>query len=108
VTPTIGGFRFGALYALGGVSGDVSRNQVISAGMHYGYGAFATGAGYMNARNPNISFFGTSSQATLTAATTNATSPAFSGFLLLQHRSAASCSWDRSLSFVLQRLRRGH
>ncbi|MFL9964888.1 porin [Paraburkholderia sediminicola] len=81
VTPTIGGFRFGALYGLGGVSGDASRNQVISAGMHYVYGAFAAGAGYVNARNPNISFFGTSSQTTLTAATTNATSPAFSGFL---------------------------
>ncbi|HTH62631.1 MAG TPA: porin [Paraburkholderia sp.] len=81
VSPTTNGLRVGAMYALGGVSGDFTRDQVVSAGAHYAYGSFAMGVAYLNARNPNISFFGTSSTTAATAASTNVTSPAYSGFL---------------------------
>jgi predicted porin len=81
VTSVFPGFTVGTLYAPGGVSGDATRNQIYSAGMHYAYGPFAMGIGYLNARNPNVSFFGSSTSGTATATSANAASPAFSGFL---------------------------
>lgn len=80
-SPTFNGFTVGGVYSLGGVSGDVSRNQIYSLGASYSYGPFALAAAYMNARNPNVSYFGNSSQTTLTAATANTSSPVYSGFL---------------------------
>lgn len=75
------GFSAEGVYGLGGVAGDVSRNQAWSFGAGYSAGPFAIDAAYLNVRNPNLSSFGNSSQTPLTAATANATSPVFSGYL---------------------------
>ncbi|MFL9872920.1 porin [Paraburkholderia megapolitana] len=58
VTPTLGGIRFSALYSFGGLPGSMGRNQVWSLGMSYESGNFGFGAGYLNARDPNVSFYG--------------------------------------------------
>ncbi|GJH29353.1 porin [Caballeronia novacaledonica] len=55
---TIGGFTFGGLYSFGGQAGDFTRNQVFSVGAAYNNGPLALGVGYLNVRNPNVSFFG--------------------------------------------------
>lgn len=81
VSPKFNGLSFGGMYSLGGVSGDVTRNQVMSFGLHYAYGPFAVGAAYLNARDPNVSFFGNASQTALTASTTNFSTPIYGGFL---------------------------
>jgi predicted porin len=83
-----GGFKFGGMYSLGGVAGDVSRNQVWSLGAGFSANQFAFGISFVNARSPNLSYFGTTG--TAGGATTNnlgATSltgvqgnPVFSGY----------------------------
>ncbi|RKF33372.1 porin [Paraburkholderia fungorum] len=65
-----GGFNFGGLYSLGGVPGSVGRNQIWSLGAGYTAGSLALGVGYLNARNPNFSYFGTNPSAG-TALTSN-------------------------------------
>ncbi|OLL31234.1 porin [Burkholderia sp. SRS-W-2-2016] len=65
------GFRFSGVYSFGGVPGSVGRNQVWSAGVGYHTGSFALGAAYLNARNPNLSFYGTNPNAGTTAASNN-------------------------------------
>jgi predicted porin len=80
-SPSFGGFKFGALYSLGGVAGATGRNQIYSAGAHYAFGPFSAAVAYMNARNPNVSFFGNSSTSTVTAAATNFSTPIYSGYL---------------------------
>ena len=52
------GFTFGGLYSLGGVSGNFSRNQIYSVGAGYANGPLTLGAGYLNVKNPNTSFYG--------------------------------------------------
>ncbi|RQV70285.1 porin [Burkholderia cenocepacia] len=52
------GFSAGALYSFGGVPGQFSQNQIWSFGGSYTAGGFALGAGYLNARDPNVSFYG--------------------------------------------------
>lgn len=64
------GFSFGGLYSLGGVAGSVGRNQVFSLGLSYKQGPISFGAAYLNARDPNYSFFGTNPSAG-TASTSN-------------------------------------
>jgi predicted porin len=78
---TYHGFSVEGVYGLGGVAGDVSRNQAWSLGAGFSSGPLALGVAYLDVRNPNLSFFGNSSQTPLTAATANATSPVFSGYL---------------------------
>ncbi|MBB5415811.1 porin [Paraburkholderia atlantica] len=53
-----GGLRFGGVYALGGVAGNVTRNQIWSLGAGYSNGPLTLGIGYLNVRNPNTSFYG--------------------------------------------------
>ncbi|RAR62669.1 putative porin [Paraburkholderia unamae] len=65
------GFRFGGLYSFGGVPGSVGHNQVWSAGASYRNGSLALAAAYLNARNPNLSFYGTNPNAGTTAASNN-------------------------------------
>jgi predicted porin len=65
------GLHFGGLYSFGGVPGSVGHNQVWSAGAGYQNGGFSLGAGYLNARNPNLSFYGTNPNAGTTAASNN-------------------------------------
>jgi predicted porin len=75
------GFSFGGMYSLGGVAGDVTRNQTWSVGAGYTNGPLALGVGYMNVRNPNVSFFGNATTGTPSASTANTTYPVYSGFL---------------------------
>ncbi|MBN3754754.1 porin [Paraburkholderia sp. Tr-20389] len=75
------GFSFGAMYSLGGVAGDVTRNQAWSVGAGYTNGPLALGVGYMNVRNPNVSFFGNATTGTPSASTSNVTYPIYSGFM---------------------------
>ncbi|CAG9263032.1 porin [Paraburkholderia caribensis] len=74
------GFKFSAVYSLGGVAGDVSRNQVYSFGLGYQGGPLVAGVAYLNVRNPNVSFFGNSTSGTASPATANIASPIYSGF----------------------------
>jgi predicted porin len=55
---TIAGFTFGGAYSLSGVAGNVSRNQIWSLGANYANGPLLAGVGYLNVRNPNVSFYG--------------------------------------------------
>lgn len=57
------GFSFGGMYSFGGIPGSVGRNQVWSAGLGYSIGQMTLGAAYLNARNPNQSFYGTNPNA---------------------------------------------
>ncbi|MFM0305994.1 porin [Paraburkholderia sediminicola] len=73
------GLVFGGMYSLGGVAGDVSRNQLYALGATYANGPLSLGAGYLYARDPNQSYFGTNPNASAT--NNNMTgSPVFSGF----------------------------
>ncbi|MEN2474802.1 porin [Burkholderia sp. GS2Y] len=54
----VGGVTIGAMYSLGGVAGDVTRNQLFGGGASYAFGSLYVGIGYMNARDPNVSVYG--------------------------------------------------
>ncbi|WP_321939083.1 porin [Paraburkholderia sp. J8-2] len=62
-----GGFTFGGLYSLGGVAGDFTRNQIWSLGANYTRGPLVLGVSYLNARDPNYSYFGNNSTSSTTA-----------------------------------------
>jgi predicted porin len=63
-----GGFSAEALYSFGGVAGSETQNQIWALGAGYTGGSFAFGAGYLNARDPNVSFYGnTPNKGTATA-----------------------------------------
>lgn len=66
------GLRFGGVYSLGGVPGSVGRNQVWSLGASYRNGPLGLGVAYLNARDPNFSFFGSNPNAGTTATSNNA------------------------------------
>ncbi|WP_175853550.1 porin [Burkholderia anthina] len=88
-SPSIGGFRASALYSFGGVAGNQTQNQIWSLGASFSGGAFSMGAGYLNARNPNVSFYGNTPNKGLATANnlgslgsdaTPQSSPAFAGY----------------------------
>lgn len=88
-TPNFGGLKAGALYSFGGVAGSQSQNQIWSLGVSYNGGAFSAGAGYLNARNPNVSFYGNTPNKGLASAnnigstgsaTTPQALPAYAGY----------------------------
>jgi predicted porin len=74
------GLTFGGLYSLGGVAGETGRNQIFSVGAGYSNGPLVLAAGYLNVRNPNVSFFGNSTSGTVLTTQSNVASPVFSGF----------------------------
>jgi predicted porin len=77
------GFTFGGLYSLGGQAGQFNRNQIWSVGLGYSQGPLQLGAGYLNVKDPNFSFFGnnaTSRTATTTPSSSNMSSRVYSGF----------------------------
>ena len=80
-SPTFGGVVLSDLYSFGGVAGDTSRSQIWSTGAKYAAGPLTIGAGYLNARNPNLSFFGSGTSSTPVAATASVSSPIYGGFL---------------------------
>jgi predicted porin len=61
------GITFGGLYSLGGVAGQFNRNQIFSGGVGYAQGPLTLGAGYVNVKNPNFSFFGNNATSSTTA-----------------------------------------
>jgi predicted porin len=79
------GVTFGGVYAPGGVAGKMGQNQIWSAGGAYNNGPLGVGLAYLNIRNPNTSFYGTSALANTTgsaplASLDNISSPVFSGY----------------------------
>jgi predicted porin len=77
-SPKFAGFTFGGMYSFGGVPGQMGRNQIWSVGAGYANGPLALGAGYLNIRDPNFSFWGDDQTSSLTAS--NMTDPTFSGY----------------------------
>ncbi|WP_031360683.1 porin [Caballeronia sordidicola] len=73
------GITFGGLYSLGGVAGQFNRNQIFSGGIGYSQGPLQLGAGYLNVKNPNFSFFGNTASASATASNMTA-STVYSGY----------------------------
>ncbi|MDH6147560.1 MULTISPECIES: porin [Paraburkholderia] len=51
------------MYSLGGVSGSVARQSLWSAAASYTASGFQAALAYLNARNPNLSYFGTNANA---------------------------------------------
>lgn len=52
------GFRFAAMYSLGGVAGSFSQNSVVGLAARYGDGPFTAAAAYLRAKDPNDSVWG--------------------------------------------------
>ncbi|MBN6738910.1 porin [Burkholderia multivorans] len=78
LSPTFNGLSFGGVYSLGGVAGNVTRNQIYSFGVGYKNGGVALGAGYTFIKDPNFSLYG--NKANDSAAGSNMSSPAYSGY----------------------------
>ncbi|HEY4296678.1 MAG TPA: porin [Paraburkholderia sp.] len=57
-TAKFGGLSAGVMYSLGGVAGNFTQNQIWGLGVGYEGGGLRVGAGYLNARDPNVSFYG--------------------------------------------------
>jgi predicted porin len=55
---TYDGFKMAAMYSLGGAAGHATQNQIWSIAGGYTGASFAFGVGYLNARDPNVSFYG--------------------------------------------------
>lgn len=87
-SPKISGFQFVGIYSFGGIAGNFTQNQLWSAGVGYSSGSFSIAASYVNARNPNISLYGTNANATTTgnnmgsagSSTAPQSNPVFAGF----------------------------
>jgi predicted porin len=77
-----GGLTFGGVYSFGGQAGSITRNQVFSLGAGYANGPLQLGAAYLNARNPNASFFGNNPNGAGPTVNNIAapTNPVFSGY----------------------------
>jgi predicted porin len=57
-TPFYNGFQAAAMYSFGGVAGEFTQNQVWSIGAGYNTHSLSFAAGYINARDPNVSLYG--------------------------------------------------
>lgn len=73
------GLTFGGAYSLGGIAGDVTRNQIWSVGANYAHGPFSAGIAFLDARDPNYSYFGNTPSASTTASNMSA-SRVYSGY----------------------------
>jgi predicted porin len=73
------GITFGGLYSLGGVAGQFNRNQIFSGGVGYARGPLTLGAGYLNVKNPNFSFFGNNANSSTTGSNMSG-STVYSGY----------------------------
>ena len=83
------GLTVEALMNLGGTPGSFSSNWIWGAGASYAHGPFSIGAGYLNIRNPNTSFFGanpnagpatTNNLGSFGSATSPESNPVFAGY----------------------------
>ncbi|WP_144113096.1 porin [Paraburkholderia sp. BCC1886] len=75
---TLAGLTLGGMYSLGGVAGDIHRNQIWSVGTRWSSGPLSVGAAYANVSDPNFSFFGNNAASSTTAS--NITSRVLSGY----------------------------
>lgn len=75
----LGGLTLGGVYSVGGVAGDFTQNQIVSLGASYVNSSLSFGTSYLNARNPNASFYATSLP-NATSATNNFYSLVNSGY----------------------------
>ncbi len=82
-TANYAGFSAEGMYGFGGVPGSIGANQIYSIGAGYTHGPLNLGVAYLNAHNPNASFFGTAVGAT--AASNNlGSSPVIDGYASAQ------------------------
>ncbi|WP_375509273.1 porin, partial [uncultured Caballeronia sp.] len=97
-SPIWGGFRVSGLYSVGGVAGNLSQNQIWALAATYSRGPLSLAAGYINARDPNVSFYGnTPNKGLATAnnigsfgsATTPETAPGYAGYASAKTREMA-------------------
>ncbi|QGZ65029.1 porin [Paraburkholderia acidisoli] len=73
------GFQVGGTYSLGGVAGNTTQNEMISAGVDYDGGPFKASAAYLFVKNPNYALFGNNATSSATGNNMSA-SPVFSGY----------------------------
>lgn len=85
-----GGFSFSGMYALGGLAGTLTGNQVWSFGANFARGPIRLGAAYLNARTPNAGFFSNSSASAITPASVALSSPVTTGFISAHSYSVAA------------------
>ncbi|WP_075645342.1 porin [Caballeronia mineralivorans] len=52
------GFKFGGVFSLGGVAGSFQQNRAYSVGASYNQGPLFVGLAYLDARDPNFSYYG--------------------------------------------------
>jgi predicted porin len=64
---TYGGFTASGLYSIGGVAGAFGRYSAFSLGMSYVTGGLSVAAAFLNARDPNQSFWGNNTKSSSTA-----------------------------------------
>jgi len=57
-TPSFDGFQAGGMYSFGGIAGQFTQNQVWALGASYTGSTVTVAAGYINARDPNVSLYG--------------------------------------------------
>ncbi|SFT49348.1 porin [Paraburkholderia aspalathi] len=62
-----GGLKFGGLFSAGGVAGSFERNRAWSLGTSYKRGPLFFGLAYLNARDPNFSYYGNNPSSSTTA-----------------------------------------
>ncbi|WP_454805946.1 porin [Paraburkholderia fungorum] len=74
-----GGLKFGGLFSAGGVAGSFNRNRAWSLGASYGQGPLFFGVAYLNARDPNFSYYGNNPSSSTTASNMS-TYRIFSGY----------------------------
>ncbi|WP_244119503.1 porin [Burkholderia gladioli] len=83
------GFTIGGMYGRGGVAGNFTDKQFWSGAVSYAAGPLTVAAGYTDARNPNLSYFGTggtsgpatsNNMGSIGSATEAASNPVFSGY----------------------------
>ena len=71
MSPEYRGLKFEGVYSVGGVAGSTGRDQVYSLGAAYRTGSLALAAAYLNARNPNFSFYGSNANGGTTPTSNN-------------------------------------
>lgn len=74
-----GGLSFAGLYSFGGVAGNFNQNQIWSVGANYNSGPLTLGAAFVNARDPNFSYFGNTAASSTTGSNMTA-SRVYSGY----------------------------
>ncbi|KWC91782.1 porin [Burkholderia cepacia] len=77
-SPSLYGASIGAMYSLGGVAGDVTKNEIYSVGIGYAGAAISAGAAYTFIKNPNFSFYG--NKANDSASGSNMSGPVYNGY----------------------------